>query len=324
MHIKRLMCTSSSPLMLLLTVITFSSLYNNIACIEIPTRFIHKRNVDGDNSAENANETSEEARGDGGSVNDVNLINFYKEMDNVTDISEFIERFVDKDTIDPKLGLQDTFRRSVERANVQRAVPAACMPENTVVPLTPLNPSLDPNVVYFPKCTRVKRCGGCCGSQLMSCQPTETETINFEVTKYKLGERAFGGREIVVVEQHTKCKCDCRIKAKDCNSYQIYRPEKCNCECTNEDALQKCLSQEHKYWDEAACRCVCRDSQSCTTGTVFDESQCSCVDITDDGSTNTKSSKNSNSSPSLLDRRRFIVKAIPVEVKPDDSTRYSL
>ncbi|XP_053950848.1 uncharacterized protein LOC128858510 isoform X2 [Anastrepha ludens] len=319
MHIKDFV---SSPLLLLLpTVITFSTLHNNIECVEIPTRFLYKRNADAGDTA-NIIDGKVRVRRDDEGANDVIPMDFYKELDNVTDVTEFIERFVNKDTIDPKLGLQDTFRRSVERANVQTPKPANCIPENTVVPLTPLEPSHDPKVVYFPKCTRVKRCGGCCGSQLMSCQPTETETINFEVIKINHGDSTrIRGKEIVVVEQHTKCQCDCRIKAEDCNSYQIYRRDMCSCVCTNEDALQKCLAQEHKYWDETACRCVCRDSQSCTTGTIFDESQCACIDPIDDGSSTGSSS---SSSTSLLDRRRFIVKAIPVEVKPDDSTRYSL
>ncbi|XP_039961229.1 uncharacterized protein LOC120775227 isoform X1 [Bactrocera tryoni] len=320
MHMKH-GCTST-PLLLWLTVITFSVLYNNIACIEIPTRFLYKRSTD---TAATGVE-GERARTDG--TSDENMLTFYKELANVTDVEDLIERFVDKDSIDPQLGLQDTFRRSVERANVVQAKSAACMPESTVVPLIPLESSNDPKIDYFPKCTRVKRCGGCCGSQLMSCQPAETETINFEVIPFEVvGGRKMRlrGKDIVVVEQHTKCKCDCRIKAevgsRDCKQYQRYRPDKCSCECTNDDALQKCLEQGHKYWDETECRCVCRDSQSCTTGTIFDDSQCACIDITDDGS-NTKSA--SSSSPTLLDRRRFIVKAIPVEVKPDDSTRYSV
>ncbi|XP_054088144.1 uncharacterized protein LOC105212013 isoform X2 [Zeugodacus cucurbitae] len=319
MHMKR-WCTSS-PSLLWLTVITFAMLYNNIACIEIPTRFRHKRSADAEHTSASA-DTS--ARVQKNSASDENLLPFYKELANVTDLDELIERFVDKDTLDPQLGFQDNFRRSVERANLQQAKPAACIPENTVVPLIPLEPSKDPKIDYFPKCTRVKRCGGCCSSQLMSCQPVETETINFQVVPFEVatGNRMrLYGKEIVVVEQHTKCKCDCRIKAEDCKQYQRYLPDRCTCECTNDDARQKCYEQTHKFWDETECRCVCRDSQSCTTGTIFDESQCACIDITNDGS-NIKSA-NSNT-PTLLDRRRFIVKAIPVEVKPDDSTRYSV
>ncbi|XP_011200376.2 balbiani ring protein 3 isoform X2 [Bactrocera dorsalis] len=315
-------CTST-PLLLWLTVITFSVLYNNIACIEIPTRFLYKRSADADNTPAAA-DAGERARTDG--TSDENMLTFYKELANVTDVEDLIERFVDKDSIDPQLGLQDTFRRSVERANVVQAKSAACMPESTVVPLIPLESSNDPKIDYFPKCTRVKRCGGCCGSQLMSCQPAETETINFEVIPFEVvGGRKMRlrGKDIVVVEQHTKCKCDCRIKAKDCKQYQTYRPDKCSCECTNEDDELQCSKQGHKYWDQTECRCVCRDSQSCTTGTIFDDSQCACIEITttDDGS-NAKSA--TSNSPTLLDRRRFIVKAIPVEVKPDDSTRYSV
>lgn len=62
MHIKH-GCTST-PLLLWLTVITFSMLYNNIAGIEIPTRFLYKRSADADTTAETA-DAGERVRTDG-------------------------------------------------------------------------------------------------------------------------------------------------------------------------------------------------------------------------------------------------------------------
>lgn len=51
----------------------------------------------------------------------------------------------------------------------------------------------------------------------------------------------------VVVEEHTKCKCDCRIKQKDCKLNQVYIESQCKCECTNVDDHNKCLSVGRFY-----------------------------------------------------------------------------
>lgn len=56
---------------------------------------------------------------------------------------------------------------------------ATCTTENRTVSLR--EDDKNPNLYYSPTCTRVMRCGGCCGSELLSCQPTEIEMLNFEV-----------------------------------------------------------------------------------------------------------------------------------------------
>lgn len=58
--------------------------------------------------------------------------------------------------------------------------PANCMPELKTVPLVP-ETSTTAGVFYFPSCTRVKRCGGCCSHALLSCQPVQTEQIAMQV-----------------------------------------------------------------------------------------------------------------------------------------------
>lgn len=55
---------------------------------------------------------------------------------------------------------------------------AGCSPENRSVNLKDTD---DPSLYYYPACTRVNRCGGCCGHDLLSCQPTKVEILNFEV-----------------------------------------------------------------------------------------------------------------------------------------------
>lgn len=58
-------------------------------------------------------------------------------------------------------------------------IPAGCRPENQTVKL---RTSDDVTLYHFPSCTRVERCGGCCTKDdLLSCQPTESDLLNFRV-----------------------------------------------------------------------------------------------------------------------------------------------
>jgi hypothetical protein len=92
------------------------------------------------------------------------------------------------------------------------AKPAHCMPELTTVPLMP---NTDSSVLFYPTCTRIERCGGCCSSDLLVCEPIRTEIVHFQVlkTQYAGGSRMkFAGKESVPVEKHTACKCQCKVK----------------------------------------------------------------------------------------------------------------
>lgn len=158
-----------------------------------------------------------------------------------------------------------------QRSVAVRPKPAACIPDTTVVSLRPKDET-DPTLVYFPSCTRVKRCGGCCSHQLLSCQPVEIQTLTFEVqfsqnlcnkipfisqtltqrfiitsqvikSQYTGGTKmTYRGKDIMPVEEHLKCKCDCRIKEEDCSkAFQKYDKSQCKCYCTNVDDQHKCL-----------------------------------------------------------------------------------
>ncbi|XP_030382637.1 vascular endothelial growth factor A-A, partial [Scaptodrosophila lebanonensis] len=205
----------------------------------------------------------------------------------------------------------EIFKRSVTRS-VRIATPASCSPQPTIVELKPV-PEVGEHtaalVTYQPACTRVQRCNGCCGSTLISCQPTQTEILQLRVNKVeRTGSSIKRSHAIVEVEQHLACKCDCRIKESDCNAYQLYDKSLCRCQCQNTDARDKCLKQqEQKYWDDANCTCACRYIQNCTTGTYFDETACKCSD----------------SAPTeVFDRKRFIVQAVAVET--DNTTIYEV
>ncbi|CAO1366560.1 unnamed protein product [Diamesa serratosioi] len=134
----------------------------------------------------------------------------------------------------------------VRRAAVKPVTPRAaqCLPAPTVVSLRPADDK-DPTINYFPSCTRVNRCGGCCTHKLLSCQPTEQNEIPYTISKSKYvggspGFQNMGPVQISVTE-HTKCKCMCTITEADCNSLQIYEKSKCKCSCKNTDDQEKCF-----------------------------------------------------------------------------------
>lgn len=56
--------------------------------------------------------------------------------------------------------------------------PAGCSVESQIVSLKDTD---DQSLYYYPMCTHVNRCGGCCGHDLLACRPTKIETFNFDV-----------------------------------------------------------------------------------------------------------------------------------------------
>jgi PDGF/VEGF domain len=110
------------------------------------------------------------------------------------------------------------------------------------VPLRPEDDA-DSSIVYYPSCTRVKQCGGCCSHKLLTCQPIETQTLTFELIKsqYTGGNKLkYIGKEIALIEEHTKCRCDCAVKEQDCKPFQKYNKPQCKCDCTNVEDQAKC------------------------------------------------------------------------------------
>lgn len=134
---------------------------------------------------------------------------------------------------------------SVERSAGIKPVPAGCKPDLEIVALRPENFTNDPTIIYYPSCTRVNRCSGCCSSNLLSCQPTEIVTKTFQVSKnlYVGGKNPLRNKGFVpvIVEEHTKCRCECVVKDTDCNALQKYNKSQCSCMCSNTDDRKKCL-----------------------------------------------------------------------------------
>ncbi|XP_058789624.1 balbiani ring protein 3 [Phymastichus coffea] len=165
-------------------------------------------------------------------------------------------------------------------SKVIKAKPAICMPEVQVVPVVE---NADPSEFYFPSCVRMKRCGGCCNHELLSCQVTALETRNYEILVTKVDKYSGENivfKKIVPLDEHTACLCDCTKKEKDCTDKQFYLKEECRCSCKNSDEEYKCQQQnEKKYWDPNSCSCHCRKVEECFTNAYFDPNSCSCKSL---------------------------------------------
>jgi len=171
--------------------------------------------------------------------------------------------------------LRGSFGPSVERddSKIEMAVPAACLPELTTVPIHLDN--ITAGSIVLPDCTRVERCGGCCSHPLLSCQATEVEDLAMEVLVIDL-EAGEDRREIVRLERHNACACQCTTKEHHCNQLQDYKEEECRCECKNTISQMECRGQ-HKLWDGAGCVCRCINAGvPCSTGLIFSHENCRC------------------------------------------------
>jgi len=152
-----------------------------------------------------------------------------------------------------------------------------CSPRNVTMQVP--TPSV-PNVVYWPTCTKLEQCGGCCGHERLECAPTRTETVsvNFLKAQYNHDEAGFHimGMETLVFERHLACVARCRVQPQHCNpQIQKYNAGACRCECKNQvDAIH--CSPAH-IWEDKICACMCRRREPCWDHELFDELTCKCV-----------------------------------------------
>ncbi|PVD34381.1 hypothetical protein C0Q70_05653 [Pomacea canaliculata] len=162
------------------------------------------------------------------------------------------------------------------------ATPDDCSPRNMTVRL-PLNYT-DTQVVYYPECTMVQRCGGCCPVQFLTCEPLYKEQMVYNVLKARYLfpgsiNLRWEGMESVTVERHLSCRAVCSLRETDCNAKQRYIPQQCKCQCRS---IQQCYHNQR--WDSNSCACVCLEVQQCCPNEddrscrlIFDNESCSCT-----------------------------------------------
>lgn len=208
-------------------------------------------------------------------INDMDSVDeFMKHVQGVPDTQKFISKAAGIGFAGRMGGVDGQ-----ERSNADRPAPAKCIPA-----LQPVSLKIeeDPSTLYFPSCTRINRCGGCCTHGGLSCQPVTSVIRNFEVfvvSVRAVNEMAYKEKRIVPLEEHTKCKCDCKIKQEHCTEKQSYVKPECRCRCNNVDEEEKCRGFENKIWNPDLCVCLCRDEQQCSTGFYFDQNTCRCKQV---------------------------------------------
>jgi len=150
-------------------------------------------------------------------------------------------------------------------------------PSNVVIPLN----ASDPRAFFYPTCTSVNRCGGCCGSDLLQCSPTQTQRQAVKVMKCRYPENSnsdmfeFEGLVDITMEVHTACECQCRVQAYHCDpAKHTYNADSCSCQCINRQMATQCPS--NKNWDEQQCACVCPRITHCLNDEFFNFNTCSC------------------------------------------------
>ncbi|XP_050038579.1 uncharacterized protein [Dermacentor andersoni] len=205
-----------------------------------------------------------------------------RDVKNLTDfVSQFLEGYPDA-TVDGFEGPPSILGKKGpvggSSSSVPNPEPGTCLPTKQLVEFP--KPS-DPSIILWPPCTRVPRCGGCCPSTILKCAPTKTTNVTFKVIKAQYPEPGaskfnFVGHEIVTLEKHDKCSCECKEQPTDCNALQQYN--ECRCVCRNNNEMLSC-NGPGMVWDPRDCRCKCRDYAECSTGFYYNTRSCRCEQL---------------------------------------------
>ncbi len=201
------------------------------------------------------------------------------ELDNIANADQFLQPSVGEGAQDFPRGIANYKSISMSGGQQPKLPPeptfAHCDPELRTIKLQDTN---DSSVFYFPSCTRIERCGGCCSHESLMCEATEKEYVNYTVlVMQKRSEGRPRSYRVISVEKHMKCKCGCRIKKEDCTSLQVYEEKNCQCVCKDSEKEASCLQQENKLWNSSSCKCQCQDIIPCLSGFHFDYEKCTCV-----------------------------------------------
>ncbi|XP_052796136.1 uncharacterized protein LOC128228708 [Mya arenaria] len=169
----------------------------------------------------------------------------------------------------------------VSQGPAEIAIFDACNPREMTIAL-PRHP--DPSITVWPTCTRAMRCGGCCTSDVFSCEPTATEERFMRVFDTKLpypGAHRFTflGVRVVTVIEHTQCDAQCKTKPHECHKFQVYEARKCRCVCRPERMRLVGTCSGQQIWDESECDCICpnRNTASCPEPSYFSTTTCRCT-----------------------------------------------
>lgn len=183
----------------------------------------------------------------------------------------------------PTDGVDETGEKMVVSGDEssQLAMFDACNPREQTIAL-PRHP--DPDITIWPTCTRAMRCGGCCTSDVFSCEPTETKEKFVKVFDTRLpyiGAHRFqflGVRAVKIIE-HVQCDAQCKTKKHECHKYQTYEARQCRCVCRPERLAIKSTCSDVQIWDDSECDCICpnRNTVTCPEPSYFSPTTCKCT-----------------------------------------------
>lgn len=168
------------------------------------------------------------------------------------------------------------------------AIPDTCSPRNVTIRIK-MEGETDSDIAYFPRCTKIERCGGCTSDPNLACVPRYTERISLKVLKGRVpypgaAHLEFTGFANVIVDRHMTCKVSCKLNAQSCGPLKTFDGRRCSCKCTATSVCPPPL-----VWDSENCSCACgnviqccEDKSSDDCGMVWNTKTCQC-DLTDDG-----------------------------------------
>ncbi|XP_071087814.1 vascular endothelial growth factor D-like [Haliotis cracherodii] len=202
---------------------------------------------------------------------------------NITELFRAVDmkmngRRVEIEEVLPNLGSSDG-RVYVTAGAAEFAFPDECSPRLMTVEI-PRDMTHDVNVMTWPTCTRVMRCGGCCANSMLQCAPRSSRPKRITVLKTLLFESnlpdllmEWDGTHEVTVEEHLECVVTCRLTANDCNKRQRFDSFECSCTCR-----RHLTCYPYQRWDIETCTCVCIEPEhECEDGLTYSPRTCSCI-----------------------------------------------
>ena len=127
------------------------------------------------------------------------------------------------------------------------------------------------NPIFYPFSIKINKCSGNCNNinnpYAKFCVPDIIKNLNANV--FNLMSRT---NETRFIEQHEKCKCECRLDAIACNNKQQWNKNKCRCEC--KELIDKGICDKGFIWNPSNCECEC--DKTCDIGEYLDYENCKC------------------------------------------------
>lgn len=152
-----------------------------------------------------------------------------------------------------------------------------CEPQMTPIPI---EDATDPSILFWPSCVKVRRCGGCCGHDMLTCKPIRETVQEIQLMKVQYPyagapDFEFLGLEQYYIAEHLECECGCRTELSHCDlQIHSYNSESCSCECLNAQEGLQCPS--HKVWNREICQCLCPKLTWCAMDSYYSNDTCRC------------------------------------------------